>query len=377
MLAEHIDNPDLKIGWAWCERDIPFGSGDFVDWKSTASVSKDRTMWVVNGEKNRILKGDYDYYAIFCQTYDYDEDEDPDWLLREKDIPPGIVGFLVPKHRLGIIEDDEVVNGLVFQKIKFDYLNLPSNDHLLIDPSPLGVRSQNIQGLGYLGVSAFILGFLKALLKDTYTYLTRERTPLLECQTTERILGLVTAKIYSLESCLYLTSQAHDSFDNVNADPEIFLESAICKILATETAHDVTRMLQSIYGSQMLITSPIIDLINMFDSYLNNTVYHRVSVGKMGTWMAGYYKNDHIRKLRLAPFFPAYKIGNLLQGESLLGAILPLDVLNLKGHLHPSFEKEALNLETSVHNFGLGVEMVLHRWAKVSLFTNQTKRQCL
>lgn len=366
IMAEHTENPNLKIGWAWCEREFPFGAGDFADWNSTASISKDRTTWVINGEKNRILKGDYDYYAIFCKTYDYNEDEDPDWLLRDAEIPPGIVGFLVPKHRIGIIEDEEVVNGMIFQKIKFDYLNLLANDHLLIDPSPLGIRCQNIQSLGYLGTSAFILGMLKALLKDTYQYLTKDRTPLLECQTVERILCDITAKIFTLESCLYLTSQAHDSFDNVNSDPEVFMESAICKVLAVESAHDILRMLQSIYSSQMLITSPMIDFINILDSYLNNAVFHRVNVGKVGTWMAGYYKNDHIRKIRLAPFFPSYRLGNLLQDHKMLGKILPIDTLNLKGHVHPSFESQALELETHVHNFGLAVEWVLRRWAKVS-----------
>ncbi|XP_074605727.1 complex I assembly factor ACAD9, mitochondrial-like isoform X2 [Brevipalpus obovatus] len=367
MIAMHDDNPDLKIGWAWSERALPFGSADFIDWDSTAQISKDGSSWIINGSKNRILKGDYDYYAIFCKTFDYSEDEDPDWLARDESIPPGIAGFLVPKSMIGVIEDDEVVNGLVFQKIKFDYLNLPANDHLLIDPSPLGIRSQNIQAIGYLGVSAYILGMLKGLMKDTYAYLTKERTPLLECQTMERILCDVTEKIYTVESCLYLTSQAYDSFDNVDADPEMYLEGAICKIIAIEAAHDSLRLLQSALGSEMLITSPAIDFINTLDSYLNNTVFHRVNLGKVGMWMAGYYKNPHIRKLRLGPFFPWYKMKDLVEGLRLLKGVKPKLTMNLCGNVHPSLVDQANELETTVHEFGLAVEWVLKRWAKSSI----------
>ncbi|XP_015782012.1 uncharacterized protein LOC107359929 [Tetranychus urticae] len=364
VLQDLRSNPSLKIGFAWTERELPFGAGSFADWDTVASRSTDKSFWTVSGSKNRILKDNYDYYLIFAKTQDYTEEEKPQWMLAGHSVaPPGIVGFLVPAKMIGRIEDEELINGLVYQKITFDNLVLQTQHHLLVEPSPLGIRSLNIRGLGLLGTSATILGLMKSLLNDCYRYLLKQRTPLLDCQTVERLLCNITNKIYSLESCLYMTSQAYDAFDNINADPEQNLEASVCKILAIEMAHEIIESIQSIYGSQMLITSPLHDFINLLDSYLDNSVAHRVNVGMSGMWFAGYYKNDRIRKRRLAPFFPMYRVYELMN-EYKLGKEKPKLIYDLRGHVHPSLGEEADKLETLSLKFGLGVEWVLKRWAK-------------
>ena len=366
LLNVFNNNPDTKIGFAWSEKEPTLGSTNFVDWVSKAKLSEDQKSWIISGVKTRIIKEDYDYFIIFCRTNDYPEDEINENIKSsfKSDKPqPGVVGFLISSKMIGSIEDEEIINGLVFQRIKFDNLLLSRENHQLIDASPLGIRSLNVKGIGLLGTSAYILGQLKTLLRECYRYLIDNKNGLLDCQSIERILCDITYKIYSLESCIFLTSQMFDSFENIESNPEMHLEASICKILAIEYSHEILNSLQTIYGSKLLITSPLHDMINILDSFLENTLYHRLLISTFAMHFMGYMKHVHIYKKRMAPFYPLYAMKEFFIRRRQVNN-KPLMTLDLKGYVHPSLKNQADQLEYCVHQFEYAAEAVLVRWGK-------------
>ena len=57
-----IIQADRRIGFAWCEKALPLGSGYHTDWKSEAKLSEDGQSWTISGAKDFIYKADYDSY---------------------------------------------------------------------------------------------------------------------------------------------------------------------------------------------------------------------------------------------------------------------------------------------------------------------------
>jgi AGAP000454-PA len=357
---------NVKIGFAWTEKEPTLGSINFVDWTSTAKLSEDQKSWIISGAKSFIIKDDYNYYAIFCKTSHYPDDEvsvNTKSLAKGDHPMPGIVGFLVPAKMIGCIEDEEIINGIVYQKIKFDSLLLNREDYQLVDASPLGIRSLNIRGIGLLGTSSYICGQLKTLLRECYRYLIDHKNGLLDCQSIERILCDVTYKIYSLESCIFLTAQMYDAFDNIDSDPEMHIEASICKILAIEYSREILHLLQSVYGSKLLITSPLHDMINIFDSFIEGSLHHRLLISTWAMHFLGYMKQAHIFKERMTFFYPIYVLKQMFIRRRQMRD-KPLLSLDLKGYVHPSLQNQADQLEYCVHQFEFEAERVLIRWGK-------------
>lgn len=104
QIKELAEKEMPKLGFAYHDSHQNVGSFNYTQFSTTAALSNDKTFWVVNGEKRKILKDDYDYFVTFCRC-----SESPDTLSlpQEGEFKPddGMVVLLVPKDRVEISDD--------------------------------------------------------------------------------------------------------------------------------------------------------------------------------------------------------------------------------------------------------------------------------
>ena len=349
-----------KIGFAWCEMEEKLGALPYIDWKSEARLNVDKSSWVLSGEKTYIKKDNYDYYLLFCRITHYPEDERPLQMLKPEDSNPGIVTFLVPRSLVQVIhEDNSESDGRLFefQRIKFDQLTLPRDKYELFEAEEFGSLALSLRGVGHLNSSAVLLGMLKGLQKEVYEHLRSNRLPLLNCQLVEQKLCEMTNQIYTIESMLYLCSAMYDCF-KMESWPDMSLEANATKVISIEYAREFLNTAQSLMGSKMLEVSRFHDLVNLLDTFLDNTIHHRLSLSLVGQHFIGQYKHEAVQKHNLAPFFPAFMLKYFISSRRQRKDD-PIMNLDLKGHLHPSLRDQAIQLEYCVKRMEYAAEFAL------------------
>ena len=356
VLKQEILANNPKIGFAYCEPNESLGSLPYIHWETEAKLTNDLTSWVVNGSKGRIFKDDYDYYLLFCRTQDF-----PEQMGTERQNQFGIVTLLVPKELL-IIEDDGIDSyGVEYLRIRVQDLLLSRDKFELIKSEQSATQALNVKACGQIAVSAVVLGLLKQLLRNTYDFVINERIGLSECEIIQKILSESTRKIYAIESMLYMTAAMFDSFE---AGYDCSLEAITVKTLTTEYAFDVIKNLRSIYGSRYLVSSTAHDLINVFDSFLDCSTNNRMYLALRGLRMAGQWRHDHIRRLRLSPLYPVHAVKNYLGAIKRRRDLIDFD-LDLSGYVHPNLQSAAEWIETCVKKFDLSGEQLLTTYGKV------------
>ena len=358
-LKQEILEKRPKIGFAYSEPTDNLGSLPYIHWETTAQLTNEGDSWFVNGSKGRILKDNYDYYLLFCRSEDFPEEAHKEFRRKDQ---YGIVTLLLPKDMLSIEDDGTDSYGIEYQKITIKNLLLLREKYEVIKSEAKATQALNVKACGQLATSAVVLGLLKQLLKNTYNFIVNERVGLSECEIIQKILSESTRKIYTIESMLYLTAAAFDSFETGS---DISLESIAVKTMATENAFDVIKNLRSIYGSRYPVSSTAHDLINIFDSFLDCSVNNRMYLALRGLRTQGQWRHDHIRRMRLSPMYPVYVI------KHFLGAIkkrrsdtLDFD-LDLCGYLHPNLKWGADWLEFCVKKLDLSGEQLLKYHGKV------------
>ena len=316
-----------KIGFAWNEENTTHEG--FNSWKSKAYLTKNKK-WLIFGNKCAILKDYYDYYAIFCSTTDYKTKVDFTWLIDKESPPNGIIGFLVPASLIRI--EEEIGNGIECQKISFDSIELDQNS-VLIDASQFGCSSLNVYGVGLLAVSSYFLGQIKSLLKYTYLHLIKDCRNSLKLSSIEKICCDVTNQIYSLESCIYLTSSMYDLFDHVNSDPDIYLEASICLILALESTRKIVKSLQSIWQSKAWITSPFFDLLNTFEYFMADSLFLKIFLANVSMDFVLNQCKFNLKNFKMTPYYNADFVKDYLKQKKKEKNNIIFDSLGLESNV--------------------------------------------
>jgi hypothetical protein len=275
--------------------------------------------------------------------------------------PFGLVGFLLPKSCIERIETKEE-NGFMYQTISFPELTFPREEVELFRPEKLGTKALNIKGMGQIAGSAFICGQMRQSLKTAYSWLQTQKPASLESPLVQSILADVTTKMYTVESALYLTSAMFDAFSDERGYLK-HVEATVTKTITTESALDVYHSLQSIFGMKPMVSPSLMDNVRVMDSFMEGSVHGRIHVGLNGARIVGAYKNDHVHKVRLMPFFPSYYFIDYIKSRLNRKDKPRLD-LDLKTYLPTSFMNDANLLEYTVKRMEWGAEMALSRWGK-------------
>ncbi|KAI1303205.1 Complex I assembly factor ACAD9, mitochondrial [Halotydeus destructor] len=350
--------PDMKIGYAFSERNANLGVSHFREWESEAESLNDGT-WLISGTKSCILDAEYDYYAVFCKTLDYETDIE---FPADYERPFGMVGFLLPKEVIEKIETTEE-HGIKYQTITFPDLTLSAEEAELLKPDLKATKALNCKGVGQLAVAAMICGQIKSSAQTYFDFLATDSRDLLNQQILESHFADITGKIYALESISYMTAAMHDSY--VEGSSDLHLESAIAKTVATESAYDIYNRLQALYGSKYLVTSPMADIVKLYDGFLEGSIFNRMLVGLHGAQFYGAYRNDDIHKRSLLPFFPSYFFTDWFKWRKQEKDEPKLD-MGLKKYFRSDFGQHAEMLEYCIKRMEFAADKVVFRWAKDS-----------
>ena len=298
---KNLLNSKHNIGFALCEPSLK-QSSNYIAWNTVAKLSNNFESWIVSGEKNKIIYGNYSHYLLFCRT----EAE----LISTSG--SGVVGLIIPADQVEVKDDGMDYFGIKYQKIRFRDVQLSRESSEVIKTQENIFQFLNIKGCGQLSLSAVILGLLKQLLKNTYAYLINEKIGLSKCELVQYKLYQVTSKIYSLESMIYMTAAMFDSFEQgVNLEGE----SITVKTLATEYGFDVCHELRNIFGSRFPFSSTAIDLIHFFDSFLDTSLENRILIGQNA--LHHYRENKLEGKSKSLIKAPIYFIKNQLRYKKL------------------------------------------------------------
>ncbi|CAG2102531.1 unnamed protein product, partial [Medioppia subpectinata] len=357
-LRDEILEKRPKIGFAYCEPTDNLGSLPYVHWESQARLNHECDHWLLTGTKSRIYHDNYDYYLVFCRSEEF-----PDEPILDRRDQYGIVTLLVPKEQV-IVEADGTDNyGIEYQRIRFNDLLLSRDRHEVIKSETRAILAQNVKACGQVVSGAVVLGLLKQLLRNTYDFLINERIGLTECELTQKILAECTRKIYAIESMVYLTAAMFDSFQT---GADFSLESNAVKTMATEYAYDVIKNLRAIYGSRYPVSSTALDLINVFDSFLDCSINNRIYLSLRGVRTQGKWRHDHIRRMRLAPLYPIYAMKYFIGAVKTRRDQIDLD-LDLCGYVHPNLKPAAEWLEYCVKKLDYASNALLMKYGKQKL----------
>ncbi|KAJ6221492.1 hypothetical protein RDWZM_000037 [Blomia tropicalis] len=304
------NDQNYKIAFAFGEPSTINQSSEFLKWNSKAKLTNDYKYWIISGEKNRIIQNDYSHYLIFCQTEEFVEQQkfDSNDLYKS-----GIVGLLVPADKLDRIDSDGVdYFGIDYQKIVFKDIKVDREQCELISARQDLTHIFNIKGCGQLATSAVVLGLLKQLLKNSYSYLVNNKLGLTECELVQHKLYQATSKIYSLESMIYMTAAMYDSLES-GANFES--ETMATKSLAIQYGYFVLEELRSIFGYRFPFSSTSMELIHSFDTFLDTSHSNRLLLGHRAT--EAYMKQFGFGKSRSTYISSIYSVSNYLKYRKL------------------------------------------------------------
>ena len=304
-------NSDSKIAFAFDE-DFDSDRTDIkvASWSSQARLTYDSNSWVISGRKNNIIDGNYSHYLIVSKTDDYTEVQGVNQL--QNDV--GIVALLVPADQVKIERDAADFLAIKHQRISFEDIELMRDSSEVINATKNLAEFNNVKGCGQLAVSAFLLGLLKQLQKNTYAYLVNNRLGLTDCELVQYKLFRSTCQIYGLESMIYLTAAMYDSFER---GADLASESITAKTKTVEYAYDVISELRSLFGSRYPFSSTVHDLVYYLDSFLDSTLNNRMFLAQNA---AKYYKTFEdmtLNRLRFIEKGPINSIQRYLRQRKL------------------------------------------------------------
>lgn len=297
-----------KIGFAFNENLGDQSDVYIRDWISTATLAYDHNSWVISGQKCGIIDQKYSHYLLFAKTNTFTE------MQQYDDDETGVVALLVPSDKVTIEHDYTDYFGVQHQKITFDNIELERNSHEVINATKILSEFSNVKGCGQLAISSIILGLLKQLQKNTYSYLINKRIGLTNCELIQYKLFQSTCKIYALESIIYLTAAMFDSFQK---GIELNNESITAKTLAIEYSYEIIGDLRNLFGSRYPFSSTVYDLIYYIDSFLHSSMDNRMYLAREAVEHYKANLNFTTNRMELMQKFPLYAIKLFLQQRKL------------------------------------------------------------
>jgi acyl-CoA dehydrogenase family protein 9 len=215
--------PDLAAGrkLAGFALTEPEAGSDAYNIQSRAVRQADGS-WLLNGEKRYIGNGSKgDMFTTFART-EIDGEDRHIALILEK----GMKGFEVGERF-----DTMGLRGNDLRRLYYNDVKVPP-ENVLGEPGEGFKIAMQILNNGRIGLGTGSVGATKGLLDRTIAHVKERRQfgrPLAEFELVEDKIGWMVSYLFGLESMCYLTCGLVDQ-----GVPDYSLESAICKISATE-----------------------------------------------------------------------------------------------------------------------------------------------
>lgn len=352
----------LPIGFCWTEKAPDLGSLPPQEWMSQVTYSHAAlNHHLISGRKTKVLHEDpTEHYLVFCRDKNlsekYENENDPDEPNPASDPFTGC--SLVKKSELNFSPVYRDSADFKYTDINFD-IAIP-NDRIVFPAERRDPTAVNIKALGQLATCSVTLGILKDVLRQTYKHLVDSKRGLLSCDIIQRQLALITIKIFSIESMVYYIAGMYDGLED---GFDAHMEASILKIVTNEYAYSVLQEIQQLCGSEMFYISKYQDQINIYDAFLDGSVYNRLYLSTMGIIWFARSNNTSLNMLRLAPWYPGYFAKHMMKE-----AIERNDWLTLRadiyGSLHHSLKDAATNLEFILKRVKHAAELICMRHGK-------------
>ncbi|GAF68491.1 unnamed protein product, partial [marine sediment metagenome] len=224
--------PDLASGkklaaFALTEPD----AGSDVSAILTRAVRQPDGTWLLNGQKQWITNGGIaDFFTIFAKT-EVEVNGKTEEKISAFIVDWGLEGFSrgPEEHKLGIRASSTV-------PLYFDNVVLPPDSLLGAEGKGFKVAMEVLNS-GRLGLAAGVVGGAKAIIREASKHARERRQfgrPIAEFELIQEKIARMTVNTYVTESMVYLTTGLAD-----RGEADYSLESAICKVFASERGWDV------------------------------------------------------------------------------------------------------------------------------------------
>ncbi len=207
----------------------PGAGSDAAGIKTKAVRDEENGYYVLNGSKLWITNGSLaDFFTVFAKEEMISDSGDP----HEK-----ITAFIVTRDMGGVSngqpENKMGIKGSATAAVFFDDVKVPL-DHVIGERGRGFKVAMEVLNSGRLGLAGGAVGGLKFIFKHALEHIAQRkqfRKHLNEFEAIKQKVAQITIDLYAAESMVYLTTALYD-----RGDVDYSLESAMCKIVATEVA---------------------------------------------------------------------------------------------------------------------------------------------
>lgn len=316
--------------------------------ETRADMAPDGEGFVLNGSKRWVTHGGAaDAFVVFCRAEDQPSD------------PAAITAFLVKREdgvRSGPEEPKLGLRGLSTTALFLEDVKVPSRN-LIGAPGEGLDLAMRILNDARPQLAAICLGTCKRLLATAVDYATERRAfgrPIGELEVTQQKIAHMACETYALECMLYLTTGL------IDADvPDYSIESAICKVYASETVwHLADTALQVAGGDGYMCDRPYERLLRdarLMPIYWGTNEALRTFIALAGLQSPGEQRGEVARALKE----PLRTLG-LLREFALQRARSALGHSGL-ARVHPTLKEPASLFEETVASLAHEAERVLRK----------------
>ncbi len=341
----------------------PSAGSDAAAIKTRAELSPDGSAYVLNGSKIWITNGGFaDFFTVFARTSPVEEGSKPKITAFAVERSMGVKNG-PEEHKLGI-------RGSSTTEIFLDDVRVPKEN--VLGEVGRGFKvAMEVLNSGRLGLASGCVGASNALLKKAIERVKERRAfgrNIGEFGLIKDKIATMLAETYALESATYLTAGMVDS-----RIADYSLESAICKVLGSETSwRVVNETLQIAAGIGYMQDYPYERMlrdarINMIFEGTNEIL--RCFVALSGMQGPGKALSDVVRAMRepikgfgLLSDFAVRKAKGVLGRERMTRA-------------HPLLSREAVIFEEYTAELAGQVEMVLRKHGRDIAEMQYTQRR--
>lgn len=351
--------PKLATGemiGAYCLTEPGAGS-DAAGIQTRAVLDEKEGVYTLNGSKLWITNGGIaDFFTVFAKEAIVGKDG------QEED---KISAFLVTRDMGGVTSGKEEnklgLKGSSTTEVFFENVKVPAGN--LLGERGKGFKiAMNVLNNGRLGLGGGSIGAIKVVLKEALAHISQRKQfkkNLAEFEMIKEKVAQITIDLYATESMIYLTSGLVD-----RGDVDYSLESAMCKIRATEVAWSaVNECLQMVGGLGFMKEYPYQRYLR--DGRINMIFEGTNEILRMFTALSGIQeRGEYLRKIGTALKGPIKGFGVLTD----YAAQWVKDRVSTERiqEVHPALASSKVQFETWAKNLHFSAERALvHNGKKI------------
>ena len=195
--------------------------------------------WVLDGTKSWVSAGSHAGVILVMARTDA-----PAMRRGARGISAFIITPDLPGFRVGKKEDKMGLRGSPTVQLTFDRMQVPSDRLLGVEGQGFVYAMQSLEH-GRLGIAAQAIGIARHALELSAEYATERKQfghPIREFEAIQFKLAEMAVRVHASRALLHATAAAKDRGENVGA------HTAMCKLLASETAMWVTTQALQVFG---------------------------------------------------------------------------------------------------------------------------------